>query len=99
MFCHYSLKSINFNFREKLTFFWQEFKLVLYVCWAAFATIVRQSKRLFYNFMFFPNISRKHTSIYTKFCTLVSGYVYEVGTKNQLNMNITFEVIIILSHI
>ena len=53
MFCHYSLKSINFNFREKLTFFWQKFKLVLYVYCAAFATIVRQSKMLVYNFMSF----------------------------------------------
>ena len=52
-FCHYSSKSINSNFCEKLTFFWQKFKLVLYVYCAAFATIVRQSKGLFYNFMFF----------------------------------------------
>ena len=56
-------------------------------------------KKALLQFYVFPNISRKHTSIYTKFCTVVSGYVYEVGTKNQLNMSITFEVIIILSHI
>ena len=37
----------------------------------------------------------KHIPNYTKFCTLVVGNVYEIGTKNQLNMTITFEVIII----
>ena len=52
-FCHYSLKSINSNFREKLTFFRQEFKLALYAYCAAFATIVRQSKGICYDFMFF----------------------------------------------
>ena len=96
MFCHYSLKSMNSNFREKLTFFWEKFKLVLYVYCAAFVTIVRQSKGLFYN-VIFPNILSKHKPIYTKFCTLISGNVHEIGTKNQLNMTITFEAIIILS--
>ena len=94
-FCHYSLKSINSNFREKLTFFWQKFKLVLYVYCATFATIVRQSKGLFY---VFPNILSKHNPICTKFCTLVFGNVCEIDTKNRLNMTITFEIIIILNH-
>ena len=40
----------------------------------------------------------KHIPICTKFGTLVVGNVYEIGTKNQLNMTITFEVIIIWSH-
>ena len=52
-FCHYSLKSSNFNFHEKLTFLGEEFKLVLYLHCAAFATLLWQSKGLFYNFMFF----------------------------------------------
>ena len=50
---HYFSKFINSNFRKKLTFFWQEFKLVLYVYCAAFANFVRQSKGLVYDFMFF----------------------------------------------
>ena len=49
-------------------------------------------------FYVFPNILSKHNPIYTKFCTLVFGNAYEIGTKNQLNITITFEVNIILSH-
>ena len=55
-------------------------------------------ERPFLQFYDFPNILSKHNSVYTKFCTPVFGNVYEIRTKNQLNMAINFEVIIILSH-
>ena len=56
------------------------------------------SKRPILGFCVFSNILSKHNPIYTKFYTLVFGYVYEIGTKNELNTNITFQVIITLSH-
>ena len=54
-------------------------------------------ERLFLRFYVFQNILSKNNPIYTKFCTLglVLGLVYEIGTKNELNITITFEVIII----
>ena len=86
------------NWSKKLIFFGQQFKWVLYVYCAAFATIVRQWKASF-TILCFPNILSKHKPIFTKFWALVSGYIYDIGTKDQLNTNITSEVIISLSHI
>ena len=96
-FCHYSLKSINSNFCEKLTFFWQEFKLVWYVWCTTFATIVRQSKGLFYHFMIFQISYVNIIGFIPKFAHWFLKR-YEFRTKNQPNMAFNFENIIILSH-
>ena len=69
-----------------MTFFKQAFMLVVYVYFVPFVAIERQLKALFC--IFFPNTSSNHNLIYTKFCILFFGYVYVIGKKNQLNMNI-----------
>ena len=97
-FCHYSLKSSNFNFCQKLTFFLARIQVsfICILCRICHSPVAIERPLL--QFYVFPNISSKHNLIHTKFCTLFSGFVYEIGTKNQLNVNITFKVIVMLSH-
>ena len=73
-----------------MTFFKQAFMLVVYVYCVPFVAIERQLKASSKH-----NLVNTKFVVYTKFCMLFFEFVYVICKKDQLNMNITFKVIII----